>query len=1594
MAPTSDDPDSISQDDASGSLAQRRGRRAISSKKNSRLAALERLKEAKRGSGSKFKYEIDEVQNVYDEVDEEEYSRMVRDRQEDDWIVDDDGGGYVEDGREIFDDDLYGDGEKKAGKAEKKGRESTAVKDSKKLNVKKPSVSKSHDIKSMFKMGVSKQRKSEKEVSVADDELLGDILSDLHNDKQDVFKPLPIKKKMRVSGSGPSPSSNRNPFSRTPTRPHPSPSQPRNAEYNMTPPSVIPKQRPQARKTIVKREVDIELVEPSKKQKRSEVIIKEEPKDEVEIEEFSEMTEDQGHGFENMDFDNNEIDSFDSEDVLQASAKEEATVKQEAGVNNKDKAQKPPMHPDVCSSSGWETIREEADDVKDDVTMDIQVDNSSLPMTTNESGDQVLRFFWLDAYEDPYKQPGTVFLFGKVWIDSAKTLVSCCLSVKNIERVIYLLPRETRINKKTGEDTGEEVTMVDIYQEFDQVANHYKIMKYRSKKVTKQYCFEKENIPSESEYQEVRYGAEYPQLPSDLEGETFSCAFGTNTSSLEHLLLERKMRGPCWLDIKMPQVPAQQVSWCKIEVFINKQDNITVVKDVSPPPLVVMTISLRTLLNQATHQNEVIAVAALVHHKFPMDKAPPKPPFQQHLCAISKPSDCIFPYDLKDTIKKQKSKVEIMPTERALLGYFLAKIHKIDPDVIVGHDIFGFDLDVLLHRITANKVPHWSRIGRLKRANMPKLTSGYGGKAGTFSEKNATCGRFISDIKISARELIRCKSYDLSELTKQVLKKERQEIPYEEFRNMYSTSRHLMYFIENIWMDSSHIVDIMCELNVIPLALQITNICGNVMSRTLMGGRSERNEFLLLHAFYEKNFICPDKEYKKKAAPVNINDEEANEDQGDKPAGSSKARRKPAYTGGLVLEPKRGFYDKYILLLDFNSLYPSIIQEYNICFTTINRTPRPDETADNDWLPEVPDRSLDLGILPTEIRKLVERRKQVKQLMKQPDLNADLKLQVRNIQHPPVLWLQYSANILQLLWFTLIKHWPSKNSLADDDWLPEVPDRSLDLGILPTEIRKLVERRKQVKQLMKQPDLNADLKLQVRNIQHPPPRADVISNQIIKIMKVLFSLQILMNTKELVQKMNLDVIYGDTDSIMIHTNTNDLDQVMKVGNKVKTEVNKLYRLVEIDIDGVFQSMLLLKKKKYAALAVERHSDGTITTSQELKGLDIVRRDWCDLAKEAGNYVIGQILSAELRETIVENIHSKLIEVGEKVAKNELPLKMYEISKSPTKAPQDYPDKKSLPHVHVALWLNSQGGKKVGAGDTVSYVVCEDGSVLPASQRAYHPEEVQKQDHLKVDTKYYLAQQVHPVVSRLCDPIEGTDAARIAECLGLDPAGYRHAVRQHDDETDAMLGGEAAMADEEKYKNADRFKFVCPNTKCGRENIIDSVFTGSDKLISCSLAQCTNPECKTVLSNHWSLMCNRLNQLIRGYIQKYYAGWMVCEDTSCAHKTRRTPLNPQRQGFMCPVCQRAVLKPEYTDKDLYYQLSFFQSIFDVDRAMKRLSESEKSFANMAVRDHLDSYSRLRNFMDKKLRQNKYSEVDLSRLFSGLSSMVLGNTVKRE
>lgn len=62
-------------------------------------------------------------------------------------------------------------------------------------------------------------------------------------------------------------------------------------------------------------------------------------------------------------------------------------------------------------------------------------------------------------------------------------------------------------------------------------------------------------------------------------------------------------------------------------------------------------------------------------------------------------------------------------------------------------------------------------------------------------------------------------------------------------------------------------------------------------------------------------------------------------------------------------------------------------------------------------------------------------------------------------------------------------------------------------------------------------------------------------------------------------------------------------------------------------------------------------------------------------------------------------------------------------------------------------------------------------------------------------------QVHPVVSRLCAPIEGTDNARLADCLGLDPSKFHSqpSSGREDYREEALMAGCASLDDDELYK---------------------------------------------------------------------------------------------------------------------------------------------------------------------------------------------------
>jgi DNA polymerase alpha subunit A len=68
----------------------------------------------------------------------------------------------------------------------------------------------------------------------------------------------------------------------------------------------------------------------------------------------------------------------------------------------------------------------------------------------------------------------------------------------------------------------------------------------------------------------------------------------------------------------------------------------------------------------------------------------------------------------------------------------------------------------------------------------------------------------------------------------------------------------------------------------------------------------------------------------------------------------------------------------------------------------------------------------------------------------------------------------------------------------------------------------------------------------------------------------------------------------------------------------------------------------------------------------------------------GNKVLDEILSGKEREKIIVELNDYFSDISAKMKENKFNINVYIITKQLTKAPSEYSDVKSLPHVAVAL----------------------------------------------------------------------------------------------------------------------------------------------------------------------------------------------------------------------------------------------------------------------------------------------------------------------
>jgi len=948
-----------------------------------------------------------------------------------------------------------------------------------------------------------------------------------------------------------------------------------------------------------------------------------------------------------------------------------------------------------------------------------------------QEGDKQL-FYFLDAQE----QSDRVFIFGRI-PDGEAASQSACAVVSNVPQVTYAVPHphvfedvdgslaewerevgteDPRIRKELHKWADDMKAELKTHLESNGIAAECR----KIVPVKRSYYLQRNDVTRGEQWMlQVRYwgNAKSLQVP-DMSGDHVAAIVGGTSSCVETLVLERRMHGPSWLSITnaTPRSAQQRASWCKHEFELNSMDCIENVKESeapAPPKLSVVGIAVKPLTPKKESGGDELSAVTLLRSPSIRADAPMQrwSHGMQQITALRKHPSQAWPARWEELARQNNGSDEhgnswmICPqhSEHSLLAFILDRIAKMDPDILVGHGL-GQDLHLLLYRASQTKAPRWSRFGRLSKDRMPKLSTG-GGSAGgvSFGVQNAFAGRLLADTLLASKELLHEESYDLTSLVKKRFGMERHEIKAEHVAQHYDDKQLLLGLARANEADAFLSMKLLFDLAALQLSKQLASLSGCLWSSALLGQRSQRVEYLLLHEFYRRGLVCPVRPAKNES--------------------KSGKRGQPAYTGGLVLEPKPGLYNRYVVVLDFKSLYPSLICEYNICFTTVEFTTEGKAPS----LPVPPADDSSAAIVPSAIKRLVDGRNRVKKVMKEENEGSSQykKLEVRE-------------KALKLL----------ANSVY---------------GCLGFEGNRF----------------------------HARSLAELITAQ---------GREVLQGAVDAANAQGMDVVYGDTDSIMVSTSADTIEHAVKEADKVKSQINKRYRSLIIEKENVFKVLLLLKKKKYVGMkVVGDFREGEYKTIEERKGVDIVRRDWSELAKEAGRKALSEILCGQPLDSAVEAIHDMLRWTRQGIENKTFPINKFEIRKQLVRRLDSYSSSSTDPHVVVARRRALQGyHDSVNEGEVVPYIVCssnaEGAEAAPMHQRAFHPEELNQFDRkLEPDPAYYLEAQIHALVKRLCEPLPGTDARRLADCLGLDPSRFKASAvdAADDDEGNADEGAAGA-----------------------------------------------------------------------------------------------------------------------------------------------------------------------------------------------------------
>ncbi|KAL6657151.1 hypothetical protein ACP70R_004931 [Stipagrostis hirtigluma subsp. patula] len=506
----------------------------------------------------------------------------------------------------------------------------------------------------------------------------------------------------------------------------------------------------------------------------------------------------------------------------------------------------------------------------------------------------------------------------------------------------------------------------------------------------------------------------------------------------------------------------------------------------------------------------------------------------------------------------------VFPEERDLLNNLITAVCSIDPDILVGWEIQLGSIGFLAERAAHLGIGFLKRLSRTPSHELnhppknpvdessqvfPEASSADdvtdGVSENDWSHTHASGihvgGRIVLNLWRLMRAEVKLNNYSLEAVADEVLRRKIPLIPSKILNRWFATGpgrgRHRC--IEYICNRARVNLEIMNQLDLVNRTSELARVFGIDFFSVLSRGSQYRVESMLLRLAHTQNYLA--------ISP-----------------GNQQVASQPAMEClPLVMEPESAFYPDPVVVLDFQSLYPSMIIAYNLCYSTCLGKVFPSKSnvlgvssysADSHTILDLKNELLltpngvlyvqpevRKGVLPRLLEEILSTRIMVKQAMKKLGTSQQVLHRIFNARQ---LALKLIANVTYGYTAAGFSGRMPCAELADS--IVQCGRRTLETAI------SFVN-------------------------QHPLWKARVV--------------------------------YGDTDSMFVLLKGRSREEAFRIGKEIASSITAINPdPVTLKFEKVYHPCFLLTKKRYVGYSYESPEQNEPIF--DAKGIETVRRDTC------------------------------------------------------------------------------------------------------------------------------------------------------------------------------------------------------------------------------------------------------------------------------------------------------------------------------------------------------------------------------------------------